>query len=281
MAAEPEVDKELGAVLTAPSRRTSTQGTTPLGPSGRAPTQEPVHVDHPTAVLERAEPTLGAVLLVADPDVEFVRDLATRLADRLVTVVHSADGADALLRIGAQRPDAILVAARLPVVDGATVVQALRRQGTTIPIVLGAGPDDAEATVRALGAGASACISRPYRSSEVAQLLNLVRSAGDGRRVVVCGSVSINPASYEVRVGDEPVYLPMREFRLLHLLMSRAERLVTRAEISARLWGGVRQRSNTITVHVRRLRERLGDDPHRPRMIQTVRGLGYRFVPPG
>ncbi|HEV8166319.1 MAG TPA: helix-turn-helix domain-containing protein, partial [Actinomycetota bacterium] len=70
------------------------------------------------------------------------------------------------------------------------------------------------------------------------------------------------------------------EFKLLHLLMSRAERLVTRDEISARLWGGDQQRSNTITVHVRRLRERLGDDPHHPKVIQTVRGLGYRFIPP-
>jgi DNA-binding response OmpR family regulator len=83
-----------------------------------------------------------------------------------------------------------------------------------------------------------------------------------------------------VRLHDVPIYLPLREFKLLHLLMSRAERLVTRDEISARLWGGDQQRSNTITVHVRRLRERLGDDPHHPRVIQTVRGLGYRFIPP-
>jgi DNA-binding response OmpR family regulator len=232
-----------------------------------------------TPALGVAEPGLGVVLLVADPDAEVVRSLAVQLTGRLVSVVHSADGADALLRIGAKHPDAILVAARLPVVDGPTVVETLRRQDATIPIILGAGPDDAEATVRALAAGASACISRPYRSGEVAQLLNLVHSA-DGERAVVCGPISLDPASVEVRVGGEPVYLPMREFKLLHLLMSRAERLVTREEISARLWGAGRQRSNTITVHVRRLRERLGDDPHHPRVIQTVRGLGYRFVPP-
>ncbi|HEY8113152.1 MAG TPA: response regulator, partial [Actinomycetes bacterium] len=102
----------------------------------------------PHPPLELIEPAFGFVLLVADPDANVVSDLADQLADRLVTVIHSADGADALLRIGAQSPDAVLVAAALPVVDGPTIVEALRRQGSTLPIVLGVGPDDAQATVR-------------------------------------------------------------------------------------------------------------------------------------
>lgn len=232
----------------------------------------------PQPALELVEPTLGFVLLVADPDADVVDRLSAQLADRLVTVVHSADGADALLRIGSVSPDAVLVAAAMPLVDGPTIVETLRRQGSTLPIVLGVGPDDAQATVRALGAGASACINRPYGAYEVTQLLSLARAGDD--RTIVCGPIALNPASFEVRLHDVPIYLPLREFKLLHLLMSRAERLVTRDEISARLWGGDQQRSNTITVHVRRLRERLGDDPHHPKVIQTVRGLGYRFIPP-
>jgi DNA-binding response OmpR family regulator len=232
----------------------------------------------PQPPLELIEPAFGFVLLVADPDADVVRRLAARLADRLVTVIHSADGADALLRIGSLSPDAVLVAATLPVVDGPTIVETLRRQDSNLPIVLGVGPDDAQATVRALGAGASACISRPYGAYEVTQLLSLARAGDD--RSIVCGPITLNPGSFEVRLHDVPIYLPLREFKLLHLLMSRAERLVTRDEISARLWGGDQQRSNTITVHVRRLRERLGDDPHHPKVIQTVRGLGYRFIPP-
>lgn len=223
----------------------------------------------------------GLVLLVADPNEHVADELAAQLADRDITVSHCADGAEALLQIGLQAPDAILVAADLPTVDGPTLVAALRRQGSTKPILLGAGPDDADAAVRALSAGASAAVGRPYRIQEVLQLLNLARSGAiDGDRPIVHGPISLNPASFEVRIDGTPVYLPLREFKLLHLLMARAERLVTREEISARLWGGDEQRSNTITVHVRRLRERLGDDPHEPRIIQTVRGLGYRFVPP-
>jgi DNA-binding response OmpR family regulator len=234
---------------------------------------------HPHFGREPVEPGPGVVLLVADPDAEIVRELADQLADRLVTVVHSEDGAAALLRIGTQSPDAVLVAARLPVVDAPTLVETLRRQGVTVPVVLGVGPGDAEATVRALGVGATACINRPYGAVEVVQLLNLAHT-NDAERALVHGPISLDPASFDLRVNGRPVHLPLREFRLLYLLMSRAERLVTREEISSRLWGRGHRRSNTITVHVRRLRERLGDDPHHPRIIQTVRGLGYRFVPP-
>jgi DNA-binding response OmpR family regulator len=147
-------------------------------------------------------------------------------------------------------------------------------------VALGAGPDDAAATVSALSAGASACISRPYGSSEVMQLLNLAYSSTEGERAIVYGSISVNPTSYQVCIDGSPIYLPMLEFKLLHLLMSRAGRLVTRGEINARVWGTEHQRSNTVAVHIRRLRERIGDDPHRPRIIQTIRGLGYRFIPP-
>jgi DNA-binding response OmpR family regulator len=230
--------------------------------------------------LEQIEPSLGAILLVADPDEDVVRRLKEQLANRQVTVVHCSDGAEALLHIGEQPPDAVLVSASLPSVDGPTIIKALRRHGATIPLALGAGPDDASATVDALGAGASACISRPYGASEVLQLLNLAYSSGEGERAIVYGTLSLNPMSYQLHIDGSPVYLPLLEFKLLHLLMSRAGRLVTRGEISARVWGAEQQRSNTVTVHIRRLRERIGDDPHRPRIIQTVRGLGYRFIPP-
>jgi DNA-binding response OmpR family regulator len=226
-------------------------------------------------------PGPGLVLLVADPDPQVAADLADQLAARDINVTHCADGAEALLQIGLLAPDAILVAADMPTVDGPTLVSALRRGGSRTPIILGAGRGDAEAAVRALDEGASAAVGRPYRINEVLQLLNLAYvGLGDDDRPISCGPITLNPASYEVRIDGDPVYLPLREFKLLHLLMSRAERLVTREEIRARLWGTEAQRSNTITVHIRRLRERLGDDPHEPRIIQTVRGLGYRFVPP-
>ena len=98
------------------------------------------------------------------------------------------------------------------------------------------------------------------------------------RGVVRAGALSLDPNAREVWLHGKPVVLPMREFQLLHLLMSHAGRVVTRQEICRSLWGSA-ARSNTLTVHIGRLRGRLGDTS-RGRMIVSVRGLGYRLDPP-
>ncbi|SFC23032.1 response regulator transcription factor [Streptomyces aidingensis] len=221
------------------------------------------------------------VVLLADADERIRQGLTTQLAKYQVSVVHCADGATALLEVGLRKPDVLLISAELPVLDGATVLRLVRRR-MSIPVVLGVGPDDTHLVAPALAAGASACVARPYRPREVAQLLSLSdRSARNWDQPVVCGPLTLDPSTYEVRMHGVPTArLPLREFQLLHLLMQNAEKVITRERIRAELWGDGARRSNTITVHIRRLRERLGDDPHHPDIIQTVRGVGYRLVPP-
>nr|WP_267130948.1 response regulator transcription factor [Streptomyces alkaliphilus] len=223
------------------------------------------------------------VVLLADSDERIRQGLTAQLAKYQVTVVHCADGAVALLEAGLRKPDVLLLSADLPVLDGATVLRLVRRR-MSVPVVLGVGPGDSAAVAPALAAGASACVARPYRPREVAQLLGLVDRGGRGGwdQPLVCGPLTLDPGSYEVRMHGVPTArLPLREFQLLHLLMQHAEKVITRDRIRAELWGDGARRSNTITVHIRRLRERLGDDPHHPEIIQTVRGVGYRLVPPG
>lgn len=221
------------------------------------------------------------VVLLADADEDVRRGLTTQLARYQISVVHCADGAAALLEAGLRRPDVLLVSADLPVIDGATVLRLVRRR-LSIPVVLGVGPEDSRRVGPALAEGASACVARPYRPQEVARLLSLSDQRGRGRgQPLVCGALSLDPGTYEVRVnGVATARLPLREFQLLQLLMLNAEQVVARERIRAELWGDGARRSNTITVHIRRLRERLGDDPHHPVIIQTVRGVGYRLVPP-
>jgi DNA-binding response OmpR family regulator len=93
------------------------------------------------------------------------------------------------------------------------------------------------------------------------------------------GGLRLDPAALEVSLHGRQVRMPMRELRLLQLLMVHADRVVTREQIRKGVWGGA-PGSNTITVHVQRLRHRLGDDQDDPRVIQTIRGVGYRLVPP-
>ncbi|WP_419996664.1 response regulator transcription factor [Streptomyces boninensis] len=243
--------------------------------------QQAMQTIAPRPVLPAQRAPGDRILVLADPDEQIAHDLAEHLAGHQIKVVFCADGAEALLQTGLQAPEAVLVSAKLPLVPGPQVVEVVRRRCAT-PVVIGVGPDDAEEAVAALTAGASACVARPYRPYEVLKLLGGATQAAAAPvdAEVSSGPYSINPATFEARVRGRLVQLPLREFKLLHLLVANAEKVVTRDQISAELWGATAPKSNTIAVHIRRLRDRIGDDPHDPGVILTVRNVGYRFVPP-
>ena len=206
--------------------------------------------------------------------------LAEALAEHRVTAIVCTDGAEALIAAGAEHPDGVLATATLPVVGGAALTRALSAR-TNIPVVVGIGDGDGLAAAEALAAGATACVAHPYRLRELLPILRAMRPDGlvEPEPPLECGALRLDPAALEVHLHGRPVRMPMRELRLLQLLMSHADRVVTRDQIRDAVWGGV-PGSNTITVHVQRLRQRLGDDQDDPRMILTVRGVGYRLVPP-
>jgi DNA-binding response OmpR family regulator len=206
--------------------------------------------------------------------------LADTLAEHQVTAIICADGAEALLAAGAEHPDAVLVTAALPTIGGAALTRAVSAR-TTIPVVVGIGGADGAAAAEALAAGAAACVAHPYRLRELLPILRAIRPDGlaEPQPPVEVGGLRLDPASLEVSLHGRLVRMPMRELRLLQLLMVHADRVVTREQIRDSVWGGA-PGSNTITVHVQRLRQRLGDDQVDPKMILTVRGVGYRLIPP-
>jgi DNA-binding response OmpR family regulator len=215
---------------------------------------------------------------VADPDPDIASKVAVELEDHSVRVITCTDGAEALLLAGAEHPDAVLAAANLPTISGAAFVRTLTSR-SGIPVVLGVSEGDGVAAIEALAAGAAACVARPYRLSELLPLLLALRPLEADGPILQAGTLRLDPASLSVHLRGEPVRLPMRELKLLQLLMSNADKVVTREQIHDAVWGGV-QNSNTVTVHVQRLRQRLGDDQHDPKLILTIRGVGYRLVPP-
>jgi DNA-binding response OmpR family regulator len=238
----------------------------------------------PVALRGAGGRTDAFLLLVADPDTGASTALAGDLGAHQVRAILCADGADALLLAGSERPDAVLAAAKLPTIDGATLVRTLASR-TGIPVVIGIGDGDGPAAAVALAAGAAACVAHPYRLRELLPILRAIRPdslpplAPPPEPPLNVGVLRLDPASLEVHLRGRTIRMPLRELRLLQLLMANAGRVVTRDQIRRSVWNGM-PGSNTITVHVQRLRHRLGDDHQDPTLILTVRGVGYRLIPP-
>ncbi|WP_341721083.1 response regulator transcription factor [Micromonospora sp. FIMYZ51] len=221
------------------------------------------------------------VLLVVDDDESVGAALVSELAEHRVRGHHYPHAAEALLAAGALQPDAAVVAAGLASMNSTELVRLLARRAG-IPTVVGVGDDDGGTAAAGLKAGATAGVRRPYRAEEVLPILRAIRPDGAAALdpPIELGGLRVDPSTFEAHLHGRLVALPMKEFRLLYFFMSHAERTVTREQLLAAVWGGIADdTSNTLTVHIKRLRRRLALDGRQPPMIVTVRGLGYRFVP--
>ncbi|MEU0022300.1 response regulator transcription factor [Streptomyces rochei] len=216
-------------------------------------------------------------LLLAEPDEELAAQAMARFTAAGVRVVACHDGAEALLQAGAHHPGAVLLAAPLPVVDAAAVTALIGRL-SPVPVIVGAGPDGAQEATEALAAGAVAFVARPYRIEEIFPLLTAGMKRGDGSAdTLVVGDIELDPAGFHVFVKGRSLQLPVREFMLLRYLMQHANRLVSRSELTQALWGTDNPESNTLTVHVRRIRSRLREGGGSCCTIDAIRGMGYRL----
>jgi DNA-binding response OmpR family regulator len=222
------------------------------------------------------------LLIIVDPDADTAEQLAAALHDRQVDAIALTDPAEALLEVGAMLPDAVLTAAHVPPMTGTAIARALATKAC-IPTLVAVGPDDGDEVARALAAGARACVSRPYRIPDILHLLQSIspETATEFQAVLEVGALRLDPARFEVRLRGELITMPLREFQLLQLMMQNAGRVLTRQQIHQLIWrrhGD--ESSNTLNVHVRRIRARLGEDPKHPSIVVSVRGLGYRLDPP-
>jgi DNA-binding response OmpR family regulator len=220
------------------------------------------------------------LLLVIDPDPQAAAALDD-LGDR-VDVCISPTAAEGLLVAGATDPDVVLLRADLSDVPAPTVVDLLDRC-CQLPVIVAVDGGHSELVGAALAAGAVACVARPYRTAQLLALVSAVSPAGarDGEVPVRCGPLELSPGAGIVRLGGVMVPMPPQEFRVLHFLMAHAGRVVSQAELWEAVWGRTApSTSNTVSVHVRRLRRRLGDEPGDPRLISTVGRSGYLLQAP-
>ncbi|ESU50779.1 response regulator transcription factor [Streptomyces filamentosus] len=216
-------------------------------------------------------------LLMAEPDEELAEQAMARFSAAGVSVIACHDGAEALLQVGAQHPGAVLLGAPLPVVNAADVTRLINRL-SPVPVIVGAGPDGTEEATAALAAGAVAFVARPYRIEEILPLLTAgLTPDHKAASTLVVGDIELDPIGFHVYVRGRSLQLPVREFMLLRYLMENVNRLVSRPELTQVLWGTKSLDSNTLTVHVRRVRQRLREGAGSCCTIDAIRGMGYRL----
>jgi two-component system OmpR family response regulator len=217
-------------------------------------------------------------LLVVEDDRDINRQIVTALEQAGYAVDSAFDGEDALF-LGETEPyDAIVLDLGLPMMDGVSVLQAWRRAGKKMPVLILTARDRWSDKVAAFDVGADDYVVKPFHMEELlARLRALVRRAtGHATSEISCGPVLIDTRSSRVLVQGQSVKLTSHEYRLLAYLMHHQGRVVSRSELVEHLYDQDFDRdSNTVEVFVGRLRKKLGVD-----LIQTVRGLGYLVSPP-
>ena len=217
------------------------------------------------------------LLLVEDDTMigESVLDLL-RAEHYAVDWVKDGEMADTALR--SQTYDLVLLDLGLPRRDGLAVLRAMRARKERIPVLIATARDSVQQRIEGLDAGADDYVLKPYDLDELmARIRALVRrAAGRAEPVYEHKGVTINPASREVTVGDQPVVLSAREWAVLEPLIARPGLVLSRAQLEEKLYGWKDEiSSNAVEVYIHGLRKKLGAE-----LIQNVRGVGY-MVPKG
>lgn len=225
-------------------------------------------------------------VLVVEDEEAFIDALTVGLGREGFNVEIARDGAEALDRFDEIEPDLVLLDVMLPTVSGLDVCRELRRR-TDVPIIMVTAKTAEIDTVVGLEVGADDYVTKPYRLRELVARMRAVlrrRQAGgeipaDAVDVIRLDEVEVDTASHEVRVRDQIVNLPLKEFELLALLMDNAGRVLERSTLIDRIWGSdYVGDTKTLDVHVKRLRSKIEDDPSNPSRIVTIRGLGYKYA---
>jgi DNA-binding response OmpR family regulator len=214
-------------------------------------------------------------VLVVEDDAKLSRFLVRVLTEDGLTVDACAMAADAVAQASTGLYQAILLDWMLPDGDGVSVCRTLRRQGLATPILMLTARGELRERVLGLDAGADDYLVKPFEVEELVARVRALLRRTTGFKELRVGPLEIDRVAHTVRVAGRPVELTAREYALLVDLAYHADKVVSRGELLARVWGTQFDTgSNLVEVHVSRLRDKLGSHAD---LIETVRGAGYRL----
>jgi len=222
------------------------------------------------------------ILLVEDED-SFSDPLSYLLGKEGYEVTVAEDGVKALAEFDRNGADLVLLDLMLPGVSGTEVCRELRSK-SNVPIIMLTAKDSEIDKVVGLELGADDYVTKPYSSRELLARVravlrrNVESESYDDESVLEAGGVRIDVERHVVSVRGEELSMPLKEFELLEILVRNSGRVMTRGQLIDRIWGeDYVGDTKTLDVHVKRLRAKVEQNPSEPRLLTTVRGLGYKF----
>lgn len=224
------------------------------------------------------------ILIVEDED-SLAESIRYNLEREGFAVRVADDGAAALEAFRADPPELVILDLMLPQVSGLDVCRAIRSE-STVPMIMVTAKDSEADKVTGLELGADDYVTKPFSMRELVSRVRanlrrarMVEPSSEVEQPLRGGPVELDVDRHEARVDGKTVSFPPKEFELLETFLRRKGRLLTRPFLIDEVWGSdYFGDTKTLDVHVKRIRRKIEEDPHRPVHLQTVRGLGYKFV---
>lgn len=218
------------------------------------------------------------VLFIED-EKEFARSLKKLLQLNHYSVDLAFDGEKGLELLKKKNYDLLILDIMLPKMDGFEVAKRIRQEQISTPIIMLTARDAVDDRVKGLDSGADDYLVKPFAFEELlARLRSLVRRKSQpvGSSKFQIADLELNPSNYEVKRGDKLVALNNKEYQLLYHLLGRLGRVVSREELGQAIWGRGKFKSNTVDVHIQRLRQKI-DEGHQNKLIHTVQRRCYKI----
>jgi DNA-binding response OmpR family regulator len=227
-----------------------------------------------------------AEVLVVDDDDTVASVVVSYLERAGYATRRLGDGAEALTAVADRLPDLMVLDLMLPGLNGLEVCRRVRAEWPLLPVVMLTAFGEPDDRIAGLELGADDYVTKPFSPRELVLRVDSVlrrvtdRSGGAQKPVLTAGAVTVDRAARRACKDGTELALTVRELDLLTFLMSHPGQAFSREQLMREVWGWTFGDQSTVTVHVRRLREKVEHDPTNPTLIQTVWGVGYRLDPP-
>lgn len=220
-------------------------------------------------------------VLIIDADMQSRTVLGRALRAAMMVTEAAVSGEDGIERIAQAEYDLVLLDIDLPGIDGFHVIQTVRQRGSRVPMVVVSSHSEDYEQLYALDLGADDYVTKPFNPVVLAAKVRALIRRSRGlpmEDIITAGPFTYNTGTLRFYKNGDEIVLSSKENAMMKLFMDNVDRIFSRSRLYDLIWGGSIVDENTVMVYISRLRAKIEDDPAKPKYIQTVRGLGYRFA---